>query len=358
VTDARLERAAALLELGRPAQGRELCAAAVAADPADVDAWVLLSRCCFALDEFDACVHAAEQALAVDPRQAVALRQRALALIVRAEGGGPGKELRVDAARMAIEVDPEHWFGHALLARALRSGPGDGQRWESVWPSYQAALRARELAPDNAGAHFAVGLAAVAMRRSSEAEEAYRAALALDPQHVQARHNLAAVLHDRGQVKDVAAEFAVLAATEEKPGAGTENLRLFATDLLVRARDVSAGVFCCGLLVCSRSEFQTVGWRLAGVLLSLVAWSGWALWARRLVPRDLVGPLWRLARRTPSARAALCGLAGGTVVGLLLLCVSLPGIAQGILALVGLTVQIVGLTSARVLARRKGQDAA
>ncbi|MEY9871336.1 tetratricopeptide (TPR) repeat protein [Streptacidiphilus sp. MAP12-33] len=352
----RLRKAQTLLGLGRAAEARALCASAVAADPGDTAAWRLLSQCCLDLNEPEEGLSAADQALATEPNDAVALRLRAMGLLRLAERRGTGHDLAVQAAWAAMQAEPDHWYGHALLSSATL--PGSGKLWprDGAQTCYQAALRARELAPHQAGAHFTLGRAADAMHRDAEAEACYRAALALDPEHIAARNNLGRLLLKRGQVKDAAASFAAVAAGDHllhhETGLGAHNLRAVALRLLSRARWISVVVFI-GSVMSIDPAGPSVAIRLTGALLAAAGWAAWALWARQQLPPGLVRPLLRLGRASASLRVALLGVATGTIVGLLLLCVPPLDPAVGVLTLVGVVGQFAALQYASHLGRRE-----
>lgn len=101
---------------------------------------------------------------------------------------------------LAIEYSPrftEAWVNLALVE--LRRGNLD--------LAYQDARRARDLNPNVAAPHHAVGLIADRRGLGEEAEQSYRAALKVDPGFAPSRLNLGRRLFTRGAYEDAREEF-------------------------------------------------------------------------------------------------------------------------------------------------------
>ena len=119
---------------------------------------------------------------------------------------GPIKELvdssdfeaAAEQARIVLELDGYSQNGRAMrkiLAQALTEG-GDAV---AAIPEYQRAIRRR---PDDAGAHFGLGLALVEEGRLEEAAASYAQAAELDPTHAAAHNNLGTTLCQLGRMDE------------------------------------------------------------------------------------------------------------------------------------------------------------
>jgi len=102
--------------------------------------------------------------------------------------------------RRATQIDPRLSAGHYNLAMALDEA---GAHAEAL-ASFDRALALRAEAPSNAGR----GNCLVALGRRVEAIEAYRAALALDPLHVNSHANLAGLLVEDPGTRELAYQHA------------------------------------------------------------------------------------------------------------------------------------------------------
>jgi tetratricopeptide (TPR) repeat protein len=116
-------------------------------------------------------------ALGLVPARAGVVR-RALALkLIALERGREA----VDVYRDAVRVQPADAEARLRLGQALLSILGDA---EAALPVLE---RARDLRPDEARMHGAVGLAASAQGRAADAVEAFEAALRLEPDFLESR---------------------------------------------------------------------------------------------------------------------------------------------------------------------------
>ncbi|PZG11721.1 hypothetical protein [Nonomuraea aridisoli] len=94
----------------------------------------------------------------------------------------------VPFAERAVDLAPGSWPGRLRLAAALRRTPG---RWAEA---VAHATLAAKFAPEQPGPEVMLGDLALLRGEHAGAERRYRAALALDPEHPQARVNLALAL--------------------------------------------------------------------------------------------------------------------------------------------------------------------
>ncbi|CAM5320462.1 hypothetical protein GCM10010329_74600 [Streptomyces spiroverticillatus] len=317
-----LERAEGLYDLGRYEQAAAALGTHLASHPDDADAWTLLARSLRGAKNTQGCLHAADQALRLDPGNVTAL-------VVRAEqlagiGHYPAAEW---SAREAVRLAPHRWGTHATVAEVL----ANGDAWQ-VTEAYEVARYTVSLAPEEPYAHFLVGLTAQRLKRTDVAVEAYRTVLRLDPEHTAARHNLALLdLHHRrrGGWTRAAEGFADVSALDPEDQDGRYNLEVMAWNTVALARWVAILAF--GVAVITKAVAEDSGPVALAVGLPLFAavWLLWGWWVRRLVPQRLRGPLLRLAVRCPPVRwmAGAVGLlaAVGTAV------VVLPGLPAAFL---------------------------
>jgi tetratricopeptide (TPR) repeat protein len=210
----RYELGRAMRRLGEPARAVTCFREAIALDAQHLDAHIDLSAAMLALGSPDAAEQAARGALALAPRSVGALVNLGAALQGRGEFSASADRYR---AALAIEADCVPALANLSAvclqlgaldeARraaedALRLAPGDAdahlrlgnvlleqRRPEQASASYREALRLR---PD-AASHTALGYAEDLQGRLDDALDWYARALALDPGHVQAHLNRAAV---------------------------------------------------------------------------------------------------------------------------------------------------------------------
>ncbi|MBC3842283.1 tetratricopeptide repeat protein [Streptacidiphilus sp. 4-A2] len=342
----RLQRARALLDLGRPEQAAALLAEALAEEPGNAEAWCAMARCRYSQRDYQGCLEATGQALVARPGMVVAWRFRALALIELEQW-----EEAWNAAGEAVRLEPEHWYGHMLVAKVLLANTSGRFHEEVAGP---AAARARELAPHEPDTHFTIGLVFDRSNRPAEAEQSYREALRLAPEHRGARNQLALIQMRRGDNYGAVQGFAAVAATGEGAfRAGEHNLRVVTVRLIAPARWISLGSFFLSeFLVESQS---TSGWPARIVCLAVVAaaWTVWLLWAVRQVPQPLRQPLLRSGRASRYVGLTLAGVSALTLAALALLLVPpLAGQATAVLV-VGIVVQLAALSAARRAAEQE-----
>jgi Flp pilus assembly protein TadD len=186
--DQLVERASALLELGRPADAERAAHDALATDPASSPALVVLARALTEQRRHDEAVVAAQDAVAADPDHGDAYVALAWALVGddRADDG-------VAAARTAVGLEPHQWATHHALGWALlRTTP---PRHEDA---RAAAVRALELEPGATPAHSVLGLALAGLGRRREGRKALREGLRINPNDPYLHNNLAKIDLDRG----------------------------------------------------------------------------------------------------------------------------------------------------------------
>ncbi len=174
-----MERAEALLDLNRSPDAQLILRRVLATWPEHPYACCLLARALLDADPEQA-LGIALQAIRADPREEYGYRLASIALL---RLGRPAEA--VDLARQALTLAPQDWRTHVHLSTALST------HWPASPSAREAALTAVTLAPGEPRTHFTVGRAALRAGDRQTAEDAFRRALALDPQFTPAREQLA-----------------------------------------------------------------------------------------------------------------------------------------------------------------------
>jgi Flp pilus assembly protein TadD, contains TPR repeats len=175
-----LQRGEALCDLGRFADAERLLEGAVGRQPQDPDAWCLLAYAQIGNTNFDAALRSAQTAASLAPDAEWPHRLRSIVLANMSQ-----TRLAVEAAETAVRLAPYTWQTHHCLAQALIS------THHRAPEAIDAARRAVALAPHEAEAHFSLGAATAADGQRERAQDAFRTALTLDPQHSAAHNELA-----------------------------------------------------------------------------------------------------------------------------------------------------------------------
>jgi tetratricopeptide (TPR) repeat protein len=179
-TQPGIARATALFERMDPAAAVRELEPALAADPSSVEAWLLMARLRLALDENQAALEAASNAIALapdDPR-APATASRAFSLLGRHDDA-------VTMAHRAVIADPKNPLWHDRVAWALLTADRQASDAE------QAARTAIGLDPNEAHYYFTHGLALDALGHVDQARQALLTSLRMEPDNPAAQHRLA-----------------------------------------------------------------------------------------------------------------------------------------------------------------------
>ncbi|MFV0524790.1 MAG: tetratricopeptide repeat protein [Acidimicrobiales bacterium] len=199
-----VERAYALLDLGRyPDAEREL-RAAIGADPGSADLVTALALCRFRRNDQKGAYDLARKALSLDPQNVGALR-------IRAAGEIAARHYKRAHATLdeAVALDPS---AATLVNRAEILRTWAAERRVDRELHRRMALddvnRALALEPDNTLVHVtAARIYLTGPVDLVRAEEAARAALAIDADHGHAHELLGQVHEHRGQVRDAADQY-------------------------------------------------------------------------------------------------------------------------------------------------------
>jgi tetratricopeptide (TPR) repeat protein len=191
-----LQRAQLLAGLGRYDEAAGEVDLALALEPANPAALIMLARVRLADGRPAEARDAADAALAVTPDAFAALVVRGLAL---ADLGEYAESART--AERLLAAGPVDAYAQRSAA-AILSGARNGQ------PALNAAWRGVELAPQEPEAHLVLGLVAARLGLYDLAERAYREALRLDPELASAADEPGVVRLERRRYAEALAQLA------------------------------------------------------------------------------------------------------------------------------------------------------
>jgi tetratricopeptide (TPR) repeat protein len=175
-----VHQAAALVQAGSPAAAMQVLAPYLASEPDDPYALCLGAQSLLDLADPARSLELSRRAAFLRPDDDWAVRLQALAL----------SELQQHAAaqavaRQSVLIGPDNWRTHYLVAFTDTRGRTVNQH------SMAAAVRARELAPDEPDTHRLVGTVALRLRQRRVAVQSLEQALRLDPEDAISQHELA-----------------------------------------------------------------------------------------------------------------------------------------------------------------------
>ena len=310
-----LERAQALVGLGRFDEARSLLLDFVGREPDIAQAWCLFAQVQIATGDPKGALDAAERAAALEPGNDWPHRLRSVALQQLGDDDGS-----IAAAHEAVTAAPHSWQTHRRLAMALvlaKRNPDE---------ALAAAGRAAELAPHEPDAFCTLGLAHEMRRGHAEAERCYRQALSLDPQHAAshealARRQLATSRFGRaGNLAGAAAGFRDVVQADPRADHAAKNLELVLRVFIAR---LSYLIFLI-VWIASRATAGTLSDRLVPLLLLAIP-AGFAVrFLARLAP-DLRRQVWYVAFH---GSLAVASILQSCAVGLLLISAAAPGGAR------------------------------
>jgi Flp pilus assembly protein TadD len=179
---------------GRPADARLAYRAAVALEPATVQAYVNLGATASREKDYLRAATAYRRALRLSPDHPGAWNN--LASAVWELNDGPGA---TGFCRRSVALKPDHPDPYANLGYVLRSQARDGDDFAEA-----AALcrRALQLNPSHVSALNNLGIVNLDLGRLDEAERLFRRTLEAEPQHPDARFNLSLALLKAGRLKE------------------------------------------------------------------------------------------------------------------------------------------------------------
>ncbi|MBB3095709.1 tetratricopeptide (TPR) repeat protein [Actinoplanes campanulatus] len=306
----QIRQALHLAQVGRASAAVPVLRRLLAEDPGNVAALRALAHCLQQAGRYDEMLSVAEQAAALVPADPAAHRQRAIALLQLRR-----TRAALDAATEARRLGPHDFINDVTLAHALLAAGGTAR----IVAAGAAADRARRLAPQESSVHLATGDALRRMADFRGARQAYRTALALDPESALALQRLGAVDADRGRALRSSALLSdTLRVTPHDPDVlhtATSGARR-ALWLLTDAATVPLVAAVVTAVVCRAQVAGTAGALLAAVplLLGVAAAAAFLRWRwRRLAPaaRTLIRRnLWRVTFAFAVLRLAAIALSG------------------------------------------------
>lgn len=197
-----VQRAQLLAELGRYDEAGAELGFAIALEPDNPQALVVLARVYLAADRTTEALTAADAAVAAAPDATPPLVARALALTDLRRFG--------EAARVA-DLLLARWPADPYAQRSAAAILGEARNGQQA---LDAAWRAVQLAPEEAEGHLVLGLVAARLELFGLAEQAYREALRLDPALAEAGEDVGIIRLERRRYSQALARLAELAAAE------------------------------------------------------------------------------------------------------------------------------------------------
>ncbi|MFY1689395.1 tetratricopeptide repeat protein [Plantactinospora sp. WMMB782] len=203
-----VQRAELLAELGRYDEAAAEVGFAIALDPSNVPALVMLAMVKLAGDKPEEALTAADSAMAVAPESIhpLVIRGHALADLRRF------KEAAAAADRI-LALGPDDAYAQRSAAAILGESRNGQQALNAAW-------RGVELAPEEPQAHLVLGLVAARMQKFELAERAYREALRLDPELAAAQHNIGVIRLEQRRYSEALEHLADAAVLEPTSGDG------------------------------------------------------------------------------------------------------------------------------------------
>jgi Flp pilus assembly protein TadD len=180
VSSAATQQAIALFLAGVNEAALETATRALATDPTDVDALLVVAGTRRRLGDVPGSMSAIESALHLAPDSAEVSNQLAFTRHVARDSRGA-----IEAANRTIRLEPDEIWPRVSMAGILSETRGQAR--EAV----RAAEDALRMDADNVPALGILGQSHLLLRHRTQAQAAFRAALALDPEDWVARHGLA-----------------------------------------------------------------------------------------------------------------------------------------------------------------------
>ncbi len=287
MSDAVHERARLLLNAGRESDALRLLHTAVATDPHDVMTWGLISRAHLGLAEFQKALDAAGRVVRDWPDSTWGH-----ILVSCALAGLKRRPEALAAAQHAVRLDPSNHATHLQVASVADDMKGQGAL------AWEAARRAVDLAPLDPDTHATMGSVALTAKRRDVAERAFLEALRLDPQHVQARHDLGVVRLAQGSMHEAARSFVDTAVADPRQTVARRNLDVLVLKWLQRTH-VGFWILWIAERLPVALAGETRGFVVPAIVLWLLGFGILVWWTRRTVVAlggDLRRALWRVLR--------------------------------------------------------------
>ena len=304
--DARaVERAAALCELGRPAEAAAVLGPVLAADPHNVDALLMLAWACLRMDDDDEALRAARAAGKLAPDDGEPHLLAALALT-----GQYRYADAVAAASTAVRLDPLRPSTHQVLAITLL-------RARKARAAVRAAAEAVRLAPEVAQFRVTLGSALAGAGRRRTALRTLHDALQLDPMNGAAQHELPRITASGRNplaarpLAEAAISYASVAGADP-----TSHASATGVDLVLRTFLMRAGMWLWLGIACA-IQLVTIGMApgaRVGAAAAVAGAVGFTVRFTRRLPPGLRRYLWSVAGTRGVRGPVSCVLAAGVVL--------------------------------------------
>ena len=174
-----------------PEQALEYCRKALAINPKDRRAFVVMGYVYASQDKLKEASEAVAKAIKIDPTD-----KEVHLLKAQFDYSRSATEDALKGARKAIELDPKYADAYLLLGKLLEHKVSEQPK---AIAAYQTAV---SLNPQLFQAHEALGELLEGKKDLTSAEENYRKSLALDPRHMAGRTNLGRMLVEQGRLAE------------------------------------------------------------------------------------------------------------------------------------------------------------
>jgi len=331
------ERARALIDLRRFDEACSLLRTVVGRDPADADAWCLLSQAEGGARRPHDALEAASRASALTPEDDWPHRLRSVALQMLG-----AHDSAIAAAREGLRAGPWTWQAHVRLSNALVAAKGD------LDEALAEAELGVELGPHEPATYYSLGLVYERRGRREDAVRCYEEALAIDPEDSASLDGLARVRFagsrlNPGGLAGAATGFRDAVRADPRSPHSARNLEIVIGVFLSR---LSYLIFVI-LWLASRDTGGTVGDRVWPLLLLLIP-AGFAVWFLVNLTPDLRRHVLYISfhgRLAAPMIAQCCAVA--------LLCVG-AAVPHGARAPFGIGALLISIAARILLARRTG----
>jgi tetratricopeptide (TPR) repeat protein len=195
-----------------------------AAYPKDATAWMWLGVVRLARDRAEDAAEALDKAAKLKPDDQDILYHRGRAHLLVSKNS---------YAKM-FKLDEKSWLVHRVLAQAN----AEADRHVEAIAEYEAAIK---LAPTQPGLHEEIGTEYRAVNKISEAEQAFRQELELDPHNILATYKLGALEVEKGEGAE--GKKLIEAAQKENPNLTHIDYNLGRAEMLLNNQDAAAHDF-------------------------------------------------------------------------------------------------------------------
>lgn len=204
----------------------------IASDPEDSQAHNLLAQAMLRMGRPQDALRAADAAIRLNPDSSWSFRLRSAALLrLGGRRGMLGQSRRkqgLAAAKIAVRLAPDEWASSLQLSLAYLANV-------RPWDACRAAERCVELDPLSAVSWNTFGICALRLGRVHAAEVAFRKALALDPENVDALTNLGFASRALGSRERAPELYAAAARTDPAAPIAPRNAARMSNALLTQA---------------------------------------------------------------------------------------------------------------------------